>query len=228
MPKTTVDLPSEVLAQLEKLQKEKGFEYLKDAYLYALKHGLGIMENNIEKGIEQRIQIREPIAEPINAEEPSETQIPPCPYASLVVRQNKNGLEYLAYCDNPKKTNLPKDRLLPTLACQKCHERTKKETEDLDAETVFKAFDLVSQQVECSQMNQTLPIYRLPCFHEYLEDDSIIDFDSKKIKLKCTHECKFRHSMTIDAKGEPILRMALFFMFTRIIGSCVAKMPQIF
>ena len=123
MPKTTVDLPSEVLAQLEKLQKEKGFEYLKDAYLYALKHGLDIMENNIEKGIEQRIQIREPIAEPINAEEPSETQIPPCPYASLVVRQNKNGLEYLAYCDNPKKTNLPRDRLLPCIACQKCWKR---------------------------------------------------------------------------------------------------------
>jgi hypothetical protein len=117
MPKTTVDLPSEVLAQLEKLQKEKGFEYLKDAYLYALKHGLDIMEKNVEKGIEQSIQIREPITEP------SENQIPPCPYASLVVKQTKNGLEYLSYCDNPQKTNLPKDRLLPTLACQKCYQR---------------------------------------------------------------------------------------------------------
>jgi len=159
MPKTTVDLPSEVLAQLEKLQKEKGFEYLKDAYLYALKHGLDIMENNIEKGIEQRIQIREPIAEPINAEEPSETQIPPCPYASLVVRQNKNGLEYLAYCDNPKKTNLPRDRLLPCIACQKCHKREIAGIQNLKKVLRLDAY--------CCNNNGTIDepedIKRLPC-----------------------------------------------------------------
>ena len=174
MPKTTVDLPSEVLAQLEKLQKQKGFEYLKDAYLYALKHGLDIMENNIEKGIEQSIQIREPIAE-----EPSETQIPPCPYASLVVRQNKNGLEYLAYCDNPKKTNLPRDRLLPCIACQKCYQREKAQQTQLIAIfkelhkywEIFHCFAYDDFQHNQGEVHTPEQFFILPCFKDFDLDE---------------------------------------------------------
>lgn len=70
------------------------------------------------KAIEATTEIRELIVEKL-----SEVQIPPCEYASLVMRKTKIGVEYLAYCDNTKKTNLPRDRLLPCIACQKCHNR---------------------------------------------------------------------------------------------------------
>jgi hypothetical protein len=122
---TSVKVSEEIKTLITKIKEEKKLEFFKEAHEFLVHLGYQTYEKakeNIEKGIEQSIQIREPIAEPINAEEPSETQIP-CLFGTLVVRQTKNGLEYLAYCDNPQKTNLPKDRLLPTLACQKCYQR---------------------------------------------------------------------------------------------------------
>jgi hypothetical protein len=177
MPKTTVDLPSEVLAQLEKLQKEKGFEYLKDAYLYALKHGLDIMEKNVEKGIEQSIQIREPIAE-----EPSENQIPPCPYASLVVKQTKNGLEYLSYCDNPQKTNLRKDRLLPTLACQKCYQRQIGTIKNFRKAFLINAYCGTSGSLDDPEHIQLIPCLKDPNFDFHCSECKECALFSKEIR----------------------------------------------
>ena len=96
---------------------------LKDIMMSMLKRKAS---ENMEHGVEQTLQIREPLSQ-----EPSETQTLQCGYASLVVKENKNGLEYLAYCDNPKKTNLPRDREVPILACQKCWERQSIDTPDL-------------------------------------------------------------------------------------------------
>jgi len=131
MPKeeTTVKICEEIKTLIAKIQKEKNLEYLKEAHDFLVKLGYQTYEKakeNIEKGIESTTELREPITE-----EPSETQTPSCPYASPHVKQNKNGLEYLAYCDNPQKTNLPKDRLLPILACQKCWKRQSVETPDI-------------------------------------------------------------------------------------------------
>ena len=131
MPKeeTTVKVCEEIKTFIAKIQKEKNLEYFKEAHDFLLKLGYQTYEKakeNIEKGIESTTELREPITE-----EPSETQTPSCPYASPHVKQNKNGLEYLAYCDNPQKTNLPKDRLLPILACQKCWKRQSVETPDI-------------------------------------------------------------------------------------------------
>ena len=49
MPKTSMDIPSEIYAQLEKLQKEMNTNYFKDAWLYAVKSGLTIIRNPILK-----------------------------------------------------------------------------------------------------------------------------------------------------------------------------------
>jgi hypothetical protein len=102
-------------------------------------------------------------------------------------------------------------------------ENPQKGTEDLDAETVCKALDIVSQREECIRMNQSLPIYRLPCFHEYLDDHSIIQIKPERVTLKCTHECKFRHARTSDNQS----RLIALFMTAHIVGASVAKIPQI-
>lgn len=114
---TTVKISEDLRKIIEDVQKEQKKEYFKEAYELLIKLGLEAYQKG--NTTFKEIEIREPI-------EDSENQIPPCPYASLVIKQTKNGLEYYSYCDNPMKKNLPKNRLIPIQACQKCHKREKK------------------------------------------------------------------------------------------------------
>jgi hypothetical protein len=102
-------------------------------------------------------------------------------------------------------------------------ENPQKGTEDLNVESVCMALDIVSQQVGCAQKNQILPIYRLPCFHEYLDDNSIIQVKPERVTLKCTHECKFRHARSSDNQS----RLIGLFLTAHWVGASVAKLPQI-
>jgi hypothetical protein len=94
---------------------------------------------------------------------------------------------------------------------------------ELDAEAVCIALDVVSQRVKCPKANQILPIYRVPCFNEYLDDHSIIEVESERANLKCTHECEFRHAKTGNGKLAPIG----LFITTLFIGHSTSKLPAL-
>lgn len=61
----------------------------------------------------------------------------------------------------------------------------------LDFESFLKALDLASSHVKCPKSAKTLPIYRLPCFHEFLTDDSILeDVDKENARIRCDTNCE--------------------------------------
>jgi hypothetical protein len=156
----------EIQAKIKKARERTGS--LTDAITDLIK---GKSAENMEKGIEQTIQMHEPIAE-----EPSETQVSQCPFASLVVKENKNGLDSLAYCDNPQKTNLPRDRLLPSLACQKCWQRQNKGIADMK--------DVLFVLGHCGNVSPSLSepelIKTIPC----IKDNNIVSYCAKKEHTK--------------------------------------------
>lgn len=131
MPKTirkSSRLSEEHIEFVEGLSEDKNFtEGLERTIEIARKS----MNNRVEVTTQKEIVHEKTVSPQITsfmAKEPTPTpliegQIPPCEYASIVVKTSKQGLEYLAFCDNPKKTHLPRNRLIPISACQKCYLR---------------------------------------------------------------------------------------------------------
>jgi len=173
---TTVKISEDLRKIIEDVQKEQNKEYFKEAHELLIRLGLETYQKR--NATFQKIRIEEPI-------EDSENQIPPCPYASLVIKQTKNGLEYYSYCDNPMKKNLPKDRLIPIQACQKCWKREK----IICCETFAKFFE--PKAYCCTYEGSTLreQLRSLPCikdpnwdfkYHECSNEDDPCPFRSEE------------------------------------------------
>lgn len=142
MPKTThknVRYSEQEIEFVEGLSQEKNFT---EGIKKLIENAKLNKRNRVEVTTQKEIAHEKTASPQITAfmpKEPTspqliENQIPPCEYASLVVKTVKLGLEYLAYCDNPMKTNLLKNRLLPISACQKCYLRTKEPLETINKE----------------------------------------------------------------------------------------------
>jgi len=121
-----------------------------------------------------------------------ENRIPPCEYASLVVKATKHGIEYYSYCDNPKKTNLPRNRLIPCQACQKCYQR-QKERKNKFKQIKLHLFDyLVGFVYECVPHEQQPKFIRsfehglsvLPCIKNP-EFDCLSEFRGNDVVEDC-------------------------------------------
>lgn len=178
---TTTKISDDMERIIRQVQKEHNLEYFKDAHELLIKLGLETLKGNSNI---QRIEIREPIID-------SENQIPPCPYASQIIKQTKNGLEYYSYCDNPMKKNLPKDRLLPIQACQNCYKREKSietELKNVMKElrkywAIWHCFVFDHPKYNDGDVHAPQDFFYLPCFQDFNFENEYCEQDDCPLHL---------------------------------------------